>query len=871
MPIPRLCLRPAPHPVRVRRVRFCPSPRLEPLERRHLLSGAPGGTSTLTDGHWVLRGTRRSDAIVVEPSPDDPASLRATVKGNPIATVPVAGLASIEVFAGAGNDAVTVRLPPGIRSPVTVHGERGRDEVSGSDASDTLDGGPGADHLSGNRGDDTLDGGPGNDVLTGGVGADTLRGGRGRDRFFRQGGVDAAAVESKDVVTPDTVGPLTRLDSDGEIRQWLTDAAVRQYKWAFDQPAGGWVYVADADGAVRTMGSAAAVPPGAPGAPVPGSAGDSAIVSTPTAGSGFSQTNIQTQGVDEADLVETDGTFLYTLRHPASQPIPMEGGAGGAPVIIDDSIAPVSSPIWQDELVIASAAPADAMAVASRTKLDGSAVGLYLVGTRLAVVSTVYDYRVFLGGDQQRLAAPLGAAIIEPGRPRVTLSVFDVSNPAAPALVEKTEVRGSYDTSRAVGDRVYVVVRNDTWPPPPNTVDAGDGSGQVYESEASYRARLAATPLSDLLPGYTASAGGADTTGTLATAGNVYVKDVTAQWFGQNMASVSVFNVGDAAAGPTATTTITGWAGPVFASADAIYLSSTYTDGEGADATQKTSVFKYSLLADAVPLAASGEVEGTVLSQYSMDQDAAGRLRVATTSRAFTPGVESTSGVYVLEQSGTDLRVIGSVTGLGRTEQIRSVRFVGDAAYVVTFRQIDPLFVIDLSDRTKPKLGGELTMPGFSTYLHPAGTGLLLGLGRDADDLGRVRGLQLALFDVSNPAKPKRLDVESIDLGGAWSGSTAEYDPHAFSYFPEQGVVAVPVDLVSDTGGTGHRLVTFRVTGEGLVPQGETTLDEMIVRSLRIGGVLYAVGNDTIKAVSLDDPSTQVGLLDLREKAEGGT
>ena len=869
MPIPRPCLRSAPRPARSRRVRFCPAPRLEPLEPRQLLSGAPGATSTLTDGHWVLRGTRRADAIVVEPSPDDPASLRATLKGNPVATVPLAGLASIEVFAGPGNDAVTVRLPPGNRSPVTVHGERGRDQVTGSDASDTLEGGPGADHLAGNGGDDTLDGGPGNDVLTGGAGADTLRGGRGRDRFFRQGGVDAAAVEAKDVVTPDSVGPLTRLDSDDEIRTWLTDAAVRQYKWAFDQPAGGWVYVADADGAVRTMGSTAALPPGAPGAPVPGNAGDSAIVSTPTAGSGFSQTNVQTQGVDEADLVETDGTFLYTLRHPASQPIPIDGGGGtGAPVIIDDSIAPLPGSPWQDELVIASAAPPDAMAVASRTKLDGSAVGMYLVGSRLAVVSTVYDYQVILGGTRERLGAPLGAAIIEPGRPRVTLSVFDVSNSAAPALVEKTEVAGSYDTSRAIGDRVYVVVRNDTWPPPPKTIDATDGSGQVYESEASYRARLGAAALSDLLPSYTASAGGADTTGTLATAGNVYVKDVTAQWFGQNMASVSVFNVGDAAGGPTATTTITGWAGPVFASSDAIYLSSSFTDGEGADATQKTSVFKFDLLPDAVPLAASGEVEGTVLNQYSMDQDAAGRLRIATTSNAFAPGTESTSGVYVLEQSGTDLKVVGSVTGLGRTEQIRSVRFVGDAAYVVTFRQIDPLFVIDLSDPTKPKLGGELTMPGFSTYLHPAGTGLLLGLGRDADDLGHVRGLQLALFDVSNPAKPRRLDVESIDLGGTWAGSTAEYDPHAFSYFPEQGVVAVPVDVTSDTGTTTHRLVTFKVSNEGLTPQGEATLEEMIARSLRIGGVLYAVGNDTIKAVSLDDPSTQVGLLDLKEKGE---
>src|SRR4051812_1331240 len=126
--------------VRARRIRFR-SPRFEPLEPRQLLSAAAGATSAVTDGHWVLRGTRRADAIVVEPSPDDPASLRATVKGNTIATVPLGGLASVEVFSGGGNDAVTLRLPAGLATlPVTVHGERGRDDLAGSDSSDTLEG-----------------------------------------------------------------------------------------------------------------------------------------------------------------------------------------------------------------------------------------------------------------------------------------------------------------------------------------------------------------------------------------------------------------------------------------------------------------------------------------------------------------------------------------------------------------------------------------------------------------------------------------------------------------------------------------------------------------------------------------------------------
>jgi hypothetical protein len=860
--------------VRARRIGFLRPSRLEPLEPRQFLSGAGTGASSAVDaGHWVLRGTRRADAIVVEPSPDDPASLRATLKGNTIATVQLAGLASVEVFSGNGNDTVTLRLPAGLAAlPVTVHGEKGRDDLAGSDSSDTLEGGLGSDHLTGNGGDDTLDGGPGNDVLTGGIGADTLHGGRGRDRVFRQGGVDAADTESHDSVAPDAVGPLTRLDSDDEIRKWIIDAAVRQYSWAFGQPVGGWVYVANPDGAVHTEKFSGTV---APGAPVPsGGAFDLARAADGapggTAGTGFSQTNVQTKGVDEADLVETDGSFIYTLRRPASGgPIPVDfGGVLGPPTIVDDAVAPVPAMAWHDELVIASAVPAEGMAVVSRTTVDGNAAGMYLVGSRLAVVSTVYDYRVFLGDVQQRLAAPLGAAVIEPGRPRVMLTVFDVSNPAAPALVEKTQVAGSYETSRAIGDRVYVVVRNDTWPPPPESVDAADGSGKVYESEASYRARLGAVPLSAVLPNYVASAGGTDSTGPLVTAGSVYVKDATAQSFGQNMASVSVFNVGDDAGGPTATTTITGWAGPVFASADAIYLSSVFSDGTFESTVQKTNVFKFALGPDAVTLAASGEVEGSVLNQYSMDQDAAGRLRIATTSNTWSRALNSTSGVFVLEQSGTELKVVGSVTGLGPSEQTRAVRFVGDQGYVVTFRQVDPLFVIDLSDPAHPRVAGELTIPGFSVYLHPAGPGLLLGLGDNADATGRTTGMQLSLFDVSNPAKPKRLDAKSIDLGGAYASSTAEYDPHAFSFFPEQNVVAVPVDTYTDAGAESHRLVAFKVANDGLTPLGETTMDEMIARSLRIGGVLYAVSNGAVKAVALEDPSSQVGLLDLREKTE---
>ena len=142
----------------------------------------------------------------------------------------------------------------------------------------------------------------------------------------------------------------------------------------------------------------------------------------------------------------------------------------------------------------------------------------------------------------------------------------------------------------------------------------------------------------------------------------------------------------------------------------------------------------------------------------------------------------------VLRPEGNELVQIGEVDGLGTNEQIHAVRFLGTQGYVVTFRQTDPLFVIDLSDPTAPALSGELKIPGYSAYLHPVGDGLLLGVGQDATDEGRVLGTQLSLFDVHDPANPVRLST--LPIGGS---SEAEWDHHAFLYWPEDGTIVLPV------------------------------------------------------------------------------
>ena len=844
------------------------------------MSAAPPAAPAVPEGTWQVLGGRGADPIVVDVSPEDASVLRASIGGRVVATRAAASVNRIDVLAGGGNDEVTVSLGAMAASvAVRVDGGRGRDRIVGGDGDEELSGGLGADVISGGGGADRLLGGPGNDDLTGGAGVDRLAGGRGRDRLHRQGGVDVASRERRDTVSADaSAATLTRLLTDEALRQWVVDAAVRQYAWAFDQQAWGWDYRALPDGTVFTA-------PLAPGSAPP--ATDALTAAGGAVGEGFSRTNVQTAGVDEADLVETDGRFIYTLRaapYVPEPPPPMDGTSFPAP--------------WhpRTQLVVADAAGADAMSVAARVTVDGTAAGMYLVGDRVAVVTQSYPSYGWIdvagggggggvGAPARFVGGPVGSSIIDPGDPKVMVTVFDVSDPAAPKVVEETSLDGSYSSSRAVGDRVYVTVRNDTWAPPPVTVDGPDGVA-VYQSEAAYRERLASIPLKDLLPGYTGKVGGGEAlTGALVAAPDVYVKETGATQFGQNMETVAVLNVGDAAAGPSGATTIAGWAGTTYASADSLYLASPFWEPGETDTDPGragTNLFKFELGPESVTLAASGEVEGSVLNQFSMDEQG-DDLRVATTvsQPAGQPEIlvnmapATSNGVYVLRQDGDALKVVGSVTKLGLTERVQSARFVGDMAYLVTFRRTDPLFAIDLRDPTHPKVAGELKIPGFSSYLQPIGDGLLLGIGRDADENGRALGLQVSLFDVSNPAKPIRLAAQSFDDAG---GSDAEHDHLAVSYFPEQHVLAIPVYHFSSGptgGGTGegqakpYNLEFLRVgREEGIKALGSVGSDAVILRSLRIGSAVFAVGPDQIRAVDIEAPDHVLGTLSLRAADE---
>ncbi|MGN9812356.1 beta-propeller domain-containing protein [Micromonospora sp. BQ11] len=509
-----------------------------------------------------------------------------------------------------------------------------------------------------------------------------------------------------------------------------------------------------------------------------------------------STTNVQEIGVDEPDLVKTDGRRIVTVT-------------GQVLRVVDPATRRVVG-----RLDLADG-PDD----------RGGRNDLLLHGDRALVLTDVFT-PVTSGRER-----PSGPAF---GGTKLVL----VDLAGAPRVLGTYRIQGNRLDARQTGGTARVVVRSAarvTFPPFDSQQNDPDA-----RATAANRAAVATAGIDAWLPEYEWTAGSQRHTGRIGCDR----LSRTERADGSAVLTVLSFDLGSGRLGDGDPVSVATHADTVYATGDSLYLAG--VRGVGASDPRRwirptgaltTDIHRFDTSAPGRPrYAAAGSVPGWLVDRYALSEWQ-GHLRVATTFAA--AGRTSESGVHVLRQQGATLVGVGAVSGLGRGERIYSVRYLGATAQVVTFRRTDPLYTLDLTDPAAPRVTGELKITGYSSYLHPVGDGRLLGVGQEADTDGRVRGVQVSLFDVRDPARPIRLDRWHVP----GDTSAAEYDPHAFLHDPASGLVAVPV-------GDGVRLL--RVTGDALTESG-TVSHPSVTRSLLVGGVLWTVSETGLRA---SDPTT---------------
>ncbi|PRX48254.1 beta propeller domain-containing protein [Prauserella shujinwangii] len=406
--------------------------------------------------------------------------------------------------------------------------------------------------------------------------------------------------------------------------------------------------------------------------------------------------------------------------------------------------------------------------------------------------------------------------------PPARVTLVDLAGPAR--ILGTLDVTGSHVDARAVGGTVRVVVSS----APRLPFVQPDAGLSAAAAERGNHAVLERATVDDWLPCYTLTTpDGGTTSGRLVECSRI---SHPRNYRAASLLTVLTFDLaGELGTGDPVAVVADGQT--VYGTASALYVAhQRWQAGSGA---ARTELYQFDLDTGGPPEhVASGAVEGALLNQYALSEHD-GHLRVATTTGSGTPDGPggSESRVTVLERRGSRLAETGLLTGLGPGERIYAVRFAGPVGYVVTFRQTDPLYTLDLSDPARPRAVGELKITGYSAYLHPVGQGRLIGVGQEADRRGVVQGLQVSLFDVTDPAAPRR--VTQYRLDGGWA--QVEADPRAFLYWEPSGLLVLP---------THAEALVLRVAGDRITELGRSahpTRAQPVRRAVVLGAELWTV------------------------------
>ncbi len=469
----------------------------------------------------------------------------------------------------------------------------------------------------------------------------------------------------------------------------------------------------------------------------------------------YSTTNVQVQGVDEADMIKTDGEYIYQVNN--------------------------------QRIIIAKAFPAGDMKLVNVIDLTNqhfNPMEMYIDDKFLVIIGTS-DYNYPMAGTtmEKRIAPD-----IMPGygyRSTVKAMIYNISDKKDIKLIREVELDGHYVSSRKIGSALYLVANKHI-----NYYILEQG--QDFE-KPMYRDTARMDEYLEI-----------DYENIRYFPGSVEPNYLL-------VAGVDL----DQPNKPAEVSTFLGSGQNIYASLDNLYVAVTQYDYEGKTwvDNRSTLIYSFTLNQGSIDYSGKGKVPGSLLNQFSMDEHN-GYFRMATTTGDVwrTDEFTSKNNIYILDKA---LNVVGRVEDIAPGETIYSVRFMGDRGYMVTFKTVDPLFVIDLKNPEKPAILGALKIPGYSDYLHPYDENHLIGFGKDAievDGVAYYLGMKMAIFDVTDVNNPKEKFVEMIGDRGTESELLRNHKALLFS--KDKNLLAFPVTVMEVKD---HKDTSYK----GIPPYGE--------------------------------------------------